>query len=170
MKDALSSLAGDNSIYRPASAQPAPAPPLADMNEAVQQYLHSRQGQAGAAQAIIRLDALPLLLGHRQDVYQLVCHLFNSILAHPPAGTRLLLYVKCEIEKSEIMDLSLPAGLQPFVISVYTNIVADEAWQQQQQPALARLHTLAAHLQGSFTSYRIANTGCLYRLVLPGKL
>ncbi len=173
MNNTLSSLAGEGANYFPASGQPPIGPadtPLVQMNEVVQHHLLSRRPQIEAMQVIIRYDALPQVAGSRQDVAALLSHVFNSILDNPPAGTKLFIYIRCEIDKSEIMDLTLPDGFQQYQISVYTNIVADESWQLQQQPVLAEMKALAERLKGTFDHYSIVKTGCLYQLVLPGKI
>ncbi|MGV3657964.1 MAG: hypothetical protein ACO1NX_08415 [Chitinophagaceae bacterium] len=173
MNNTLSTLAGENANRFPASGQPATGPadtPLVDMNEVVQYHLLSRRSLVEAMKVIIRYDALPQIAGSRQDVAALLSHVFNSILDNPPAGTKLFIYIRCEIDKSEIMDLSLPDGFQQYHVSVYTNIVADESWQLQQQPVLDEMKVLTQRLKGSFDHYSITKTGCLYQLMLPGKL
>ena len=173
MSNALSSLAGEDANYFPANAQSAPVPAdttLVNMNEVVQHHLLIRRTQLDALQAIIRFDAMPHIGGSREELSALVSHIFNSILESPPAGTKLFIYIRCEKDKSEVMDLTLPEGFQRYNISVYTNIVADEAWQLMQQPILADMQTRTARLNGTFDHYSITKTGCLYQLVLPGKL
>lgn len=173
MNNALSSLPGDNANYFPGNAQPHPgdaACALVNMNEVVQYHLISRRQQIEALQAIIRFDALPQVSASREAISKMVNLIFNSILDFPPAGTKLLIYIKCEPENPEIMDLSLPEGFQQYAISVYTNIITDEAWQQAQQQPLTEMQTLAEGAAGTFSSYNIAKTGCLYSLLLPGKL
>ena len=173
MNNTLLALAGEDANYLPASGQPVPGPddaPLVNLNEVVQYHLLSRRQQVEALQAIIRFDTLPHVAAFRQDLSMLVSHLFNSILDNPPVGNKLFIYIRCEKEKSEVMDLTLPEGFQRYEISVYTSILADERWQQQQQPVLTDMQTLAARTGGAFTHYSIAKTGCLYHLVLPGKL
>ena len=173
MSNILSAWTGEDANYFPANDQPASTPagtPLVNLNEVVQYHLLSRRPQIEALQAIIRFDALPHVATSRQDMGVLVSHLFNSILDNPPAGTKLFIYIRCEIEKTEVMDLSLPEGFQHYSIGVYTNIVADEAWQLVQQPVLAEMQAIAAKAHGNFIHHRIVKTGCLYQLVLPGKL
>jgi len=173
MNNALSSLAGDQANLRPVNAQPAPDTPgvtLVNLNEVVQYHLLSRRQQIEALQAIIRLDVLPHISTGGQELSRMMSHIFNSILDHPPAGTKLFIYIKCEKEATEVMDLSLPEGFQQHLISVFTNIVADDAWQQLQQPVLDEMQRLAQSANGTFISFNIVKTGCLYQLVLPGKL
>ena len=167
------SLAGEDANYFPANGQPALGPAdatLVNMNEVVQHHLLSRRTQLEAMQVIIRFDALPHISGSREDASALLSHVFNSILESPPVGIKLFIYIRCEKDKSEVMDLSLPEGFQQYNISVYTNIVADETWQLVQQPVLADMQHRATRLNGSFAHYSITKTGCLYQLVLPGKL
>jgi len=167
------SLTGEGAHFFSANGQPATAPAdvtLVNLNEVVQHHLLSRRTQLEALQVIIRFDALPHISGSREDASALLSHIFNSILESPPDGTKLFIYIRCEKEKSEIMDLTLPEGFQRFDIAVYTNIVADATWQLVQQPVLTDMQQRAARLQGNFEHYSITKTGCLYHLLLPGKL
>jgi hypothetical protein len=173
MNDALSSLAGDSPGYVPANVPPAAGSSvteLTDLNEVIQYELIARRQQIQALQAIIRFDTLPIVNTLRPVMAQMFHLLFDSILQYPPSGTKLLIYIKCEKERSEIMDLSLPEGFQPFEISVFTNINANENWQQQQQAAISGIKQSAESIKGTFESFAIDKTGCLYKLVLPGKL
>jgi hypothetical protein len=172
MKNDLSPLAGNSSGYGPANMPlPADVPvaALVDLNEVVQYELIARRQQVQALQAIIRFDALPHITGTRPVAAQVFHHIFNSIIQHPPAGTKLFIYIKCEKERSEVMDLSLPEGWQPYEISVFTNINANESWQQQQQAARANIKQGIESSKGTFENFAIDKTGCLYKLVLPGK-
>ena len=173
MTNTPKTLTGEEANFFPVNGQPAPGPvdtTLVNMNEVVQHHLLSRRTQLEAMQVIIRFDALPHISGSREDVSALLSHVFNSILESPPGGTKLFIYIRCEKDKSEVMDLSLPEGFQQYCILVYTNIVADEAWQLVQQPVLTDMQQRTTCLNGSFTHYSITKTGCLYQLVLPGKL
>lgn len=166
-------LTGEEANYFPVNGQLASGPAdaaLVNMSEVVQHHLLSRRTQLEAMQVIIRFDALPHISGNREDVSALLSHIFNSILESPPAGTKLFIYIRCEKDKSEVMDLSLPEGFQQYCILVYTNIVADEAWQLAQLPVLTDMQQRATRLNGTFAYYSITKTGCLYQLVLPGKL
>lgn len=167
------SLTGEDANYTPVNGLPAQGPAdtaLVNMNEVVQHHLLSRRTQLEAMQVIIRFDALPHVSGSREDVSALFSHVFNSILESPPTGTKLFIYIRCEKEKSEVMDLTLPEGFQQHCILVYTNIVADKTWQLAQQPVLADMQYRTARLNGSFEHYSITKTGCLFQWVLPGKL
>ena len=172
MNNALSSLSGGSPGYLPDNVPPAAevsGTGLTDINEVVQYELISRQQQVQALQAIIRFDALPLVNTTRPVIAQMFHFIFDSIFQHPPSGTKLFVYIKCEKERTEVMDLSLPEGFQPYEISVFTNIIANENWQQQQQAAITGIRQGAESIKGTFENFAIDKTGCLYKLVLPGK-
>lgn len=172
MNNDLSPLAGNSSGYVPANGPlPAKVPvtALVDLNEVVQYELITRRQQIQALQAIIRFDALPHINNTRPVAAHMFHHIFNSIIQHPPAGTKLFIYIKCEKDRNEVMDLTLADGFQQYEISVFTNINANESWQQQQQAARANIKQGIESSKGSFESFAIEKTGCLYKLVLPGK-
>lgn len=172
MNYTLSPLAGHSSGYVPAGVPlPADVPPaaLVDLNEVMQYELVARREKVQALQAIIRFDALPHISCTRPLIAEVFHHLLNSITEHPPAGTKLFIYIRCEKEMSEIMDLTLPEGFQRYEISVFTNINANESWQQQQQAALTDIKQKIESINGTFESFAIDKTGCLYKLVLPAK-
>jgi hypothetical protein len=173
MNKVLSSLSGDSAGYLPGNVPPAAdvsGNVLTNINEVVQYELIARLQQIQALQAIIRFDALPLVNTSRPVVAQIFHFIFDSIFQHPPAGTKLFIYIKCEKERTEVMDLSLPVGFQPYEISVFTNIIANENWQQQQQAAITGIKQGIESIKGTFENFAIDKTGRLYKLVLPGKL
>ncbi len=168
MNNVLSSLAGEGAPYTPAHAQPT-SEQLVNLDEVLRNELAARQQQVNALQAIIRFDALPHVQSSQPNMARMLNHIFSSILAYPPAGTKLFIYIKCEKERTEVMDLSLAEGFQRYDVSVFTNIVANESWQHQQQPHVAELKQLVESAKGTFSFFAIEKTGCLYQLVLPGK-
>ena len=172
MNYTLSPLAGHSSGYVPAGVPlPADVHPaaLVDLNEVMQYELAARREKIQALQAIIRFDALPQINCSRPLVAQVFHHLLNSIIEHPPAGTKLFIYIRCEKETNEIMDLNLTEGFHRYEISVFTNINANASWQQQQQAILTHIRQSIESIQGAFESFAIDKTGCLYKLVLPAK-
>lgn len=172
MNYTLSPLAGHSAGYVPAQVPlPGDVTPatLVNLNEVIQYELVARREKIQALQAIIRFDALPHINSTRPLATQVFHHILNSIIQHPPEGTKLFIYIRCEKEMSEIMDLSLPEGFQQHEISVFTNINANESWQQQQQAVLTDIRQSIESIQGTFESYAIDKTGCLYKLVLPAK-
>ena len=157
MNNALSSLTGDSAKYSPASVQPF-LNQLTNFNDVVQYELITRQQQIHALQAIIRFDALPHVKGDKAVMANIIHYIFNSILSNPPAGTKLLIYIKCEKERTEVMDLSVTDDFQNFDISVFTNIIANESWQLQQQPQMAALKQMVESVHGTFNSFAIEKT------------
>jgi signal transduction histidine kinase len=172
MNYTLSPLAGHSSGYVPAGAPlPADVPPaiLVDLNEVMQYELAVRREKIQALQAIIRFDALPQINGSRLLIAQVFHHILNSIIEHPPAGTKLFIYIRCEKEASEIIDLALAEGFQRYEMCVFTNINANESWQQQHQAILTDIRQSIESIQGTFESFAINKTGCLYKMMLPAK-
>jgi hypothetical protein len=173
MDNLLSSLTGNNKEYSAGNIQPEPngAPEKeVNLNEVVHNNLVARRQKIEDLQAIIRYDALPVIKGDALMVSKTFSMILNSILDHPPAGTKLFIYIKCEKEKSEIMDLSLGKDFQYFALSIFTNITTDAHWHQAQQQHVEDIKTAIHQLFGSFNCHAITNTGCLYHMVLPGKL
>ncbi len=172
MNNSLSPLAG-NGNYSAGNVQPVPAGAaveLVNLNEIVQNNLIARRHKIEDLQAIIRYDVLPLVNGDALRFSKMFTLILNSILDHPPAGTKLFIYIKCEKDKSEILDLSLPEDFQHFAVSVYTNITTDASWQQLQQQHVEDINSMVQAVNGSFSHHSIVNTGCLYQMKLPGKL
>ena len=169
MNDALFSLAGGPSGKVPAGNPLSADAALVNLGEVMQYELLVRQPLMQQLQAIVRFDALPQVAGTQPQMARLFQLMLDSIVHHPPAGTKLLLYLKCERVATDILDLSLPEGFQQFGLSVFTNIIANEAWQLQQQAALAEMENLVLQAKGSFSFSAIVKTGCLYQVQLPGK-
>ena len=172
MNNILSPLAGNSPGYVPANVPlPAdvPAVTLVDLNEVVTAELTAYRETVQALQAIIRFDPLPHTNCTQPLTAQVFHHILHSIIQHPPEGTKLFIYIKCEKERSEIMDLSLTNGFQRYEISVFTNINANESWQQQQQATTTDIRQSIESSNGTFESFAIDKTGCLYKLVLPAK-
>lgn len=169
MNDAFLSRAGGTFGNKPAGDSLSADETLVNLNDMLQYELQVQQPRIQQLQAIVRFDTLPQVTGAQPSMARLFQLMLDSIIQYPPAGTKLLVYLKCERDTSEIMDLSLPVGYQQFGISVFTNIIAHQDWQLQQQAAITEMESLVQSAKGKFTFSPIIKTGCLYHLQLPGK-
>ena len=94
------------------------------------------------------------------------------VVNHPPANSKLFLYVKCVREKvdSDVMDLRIAGGSALYKIEIYSNITTDKNWEIMYQDKLAECSLQATNISGSLSFSPIVNTGCLFSLMLPGKI
>ena len=82
------------------------------------------------------------------------------------------MYIKCneEVKQSDVIDLRLTGELKIYKIDYYTNITTTPEWEANYQSKLEECASLASQNGGSFSFYPISNTGCLFSIVLPGKI
>lgn len=170
MNNVLSPMAGSVSSS-PAGAQsssPEPLPPgLADLNEIIHNNLVAARQKVDELRAIVRSDALPLVKGDASRLSRLFGGMINSILDHPPTGTKLFIYIRCEKDRGNV-----PAneeGLQPYSICIFTNIKTGADWMQLHAPRIQEAAAYMNTISGSLACHAINCTGCLYTVTLPGK-
>lgn len=121
---------------------------------------------------ILRFDNLPLVTGNKDHFDCLFDSLISMIVDHPPLNSKLFLYIKCEASTpdNEIIDLQLAPAQQLYKIDFYTNINTDEQWKSSFNTKITECADLAKNNSGSFSFFPISNTGCIFSIVLPGKI
>ena len=141
---------------------------VTDLDEVFRDVLNKYTVEKGI---IFRLDKLPSVNGNREHVRFLFDALISMVVNHPPANSKLFLYVKCSPEKvdSDIMDLRLAPGNALYKIDVYSNITTDKNWEMLYLEKLKECALEATKISGNFSFSPIMNTGCLFSLTLPGK-
>lgn len=121
---------------------------------------------------ILRFDKLPTINGDRDHLQCIFDGMVEMIVNHPPDNSKLFLYVKCTEQPgdAEIIDLGLMAGTKWYKIDLYTNITTSEYWQALYQNKLGECISLATQNGGNISFSPISNTGCLFSIVLSGKI
>lgn len=142
---------------------------ITDLNEIFRNVLNQYILEQGI---IFRLDKLPMVNGNQEYVTCLFDALISMVVNHPPANSKLFLYVKCSREKvdNDIIDLSVTDGTSLFKIEVYSNITTDKNWETLYKDKLEDCSLQATKISGRFSFSPITNTGCLFSLTLPGKI
>lgn len=161
-----------NPVHLAVQGSPLPAAQektTANLNDVMQQVMHAMHTTSRQSKPIIRFEPLPEVPGSPQKFANLFQLLFQSIVSNGSAISKPFIYVKCEQQQSEEMDLRLPVNGLQHLISVYTNIAANELWLEQHCAAIENMKMILNELQGSLNCSAIENTGCLYLVTLPGK-
>lgn len=142
-----------------------------NLNELVQSITQAYTVE-GNSLFILRLDKLPVVVGERQVLTHLFATLLAMMVNHPPANSKLFMYIKCVEEQDEpdILDLRVTEGTRMYQMHFHTNINTDEGWQLFCKDRLAECGLIAQQHKGNFNFHTISNTGCLFSLTLPGKL
>jgi hypothetical protein len=142
-----------------------------DLNEVLSSVLEN-YCTAQPNNCIFRFDNLPFVIGTKEHFTRLFNALIFMITSHPPINSKLFLYVKCTEQKwdNEIIDLGVSTGKTLYKIDLYTNITTDENWETLYHSSLEECTLLTAQNNGSFSFYPISNTGCLFSVLLPGKI
>jgi hypothetical protein len=143
---------------------------LVDLNRLVQQVFEEHQQHVAQMQTIVRCDALPLVQGKVQPLLVLFRSLVGLILDNPPAKSKLFIYVKCERIDTDIIDMTLPEGFGPFLVSFYTNCNRSPEWEKENNNTLVLCQQLGAEVKGTLTFPSAQSAGCLFALNLPGKI
>jgi len=138
-----------------------------NLNEILQQTLQRIQKTQANLNMIVRCESLPFVQADKSSFTKLFDRLVNTIIAHPPTGTKLFLYVACEEAKHKNNSRE---GYKQFVINFHTNISTTDAWQTAHEPALKECASLLAQYGANFTVNEIKNAGCLFSIFLFGKL
>ncbi|MEP6847137.1 MAG: hypothetical protein ABI861_14090 [Panacibacter sp.] len=142
---------------------------IVDLNNIVKECISDFGNEFLQLKAIFRYDLLPCIPSSKDKIVTLFSNIINSIIQHPPISTKLLVYVRSQLQP-EIMDLSLPEGFENFSITVYTNITANDQWRNKNEGLIAQCASIVKGIGGQLTCYNIATTGCLYTLQVPGKI
>ena len=140
-----------------------------DLNSVINQVFEKKKHVLQEQMAIVRCDVLPSVKGDTEKLYRLIDHLLNMIVNHPPAGTQLFIYVKCEPSRSEIIDLGISDDVKLFDISFHTNIHNGQDWYCLYNPVLQECALICKQHNGSFEANPISKSGCIFTLTIPGK-
>ena len=92
------------------------------------------------------------------------------ILNHHPQTSRLFLYVDCEEDSGDIIDMSLEEGFKRYNIKFHTNVTTHDKWKLANSQALINCRQVLSNHNGTLVVNDISSTGCLFTVLLPGKI
>jgi hypothetical protein len=121
-------------------------------------------------QLIVRCEALPKIQGNFNEMLKLFDHLLSMILSHHQKTSRLFLYVDCEEESNDVIDMSLEEGFKRYTIKFHTNITTQGNWKLLNNQALVSCQQILSNHSGNLAVNEISKTGCLFSVLLPGKI
>lgn len=143
---------------------------LVDLGRLLQAVFEEQQPRVSQLQTIVRCDTLPQVHGKVPSLLALFRHLVALILNHPPQQSKLFIYIKCERTDTDIIDMTLPEGFGPYLISFYSNSNRSPEWETANSDTLALCQQLIAEGKGTLTFPSVQSAGCLFALNLPGKI
>ena len=142
--------------------------PLA-LNEVLQESLRKAQVQVDKVKLIVRCETLPLVIAEHGEMVKLFDELLGMILNHPPDAGRLFLYINCEEDNSDIIDMTLEEGIKRYCIKFHTNIITHENWRLVNSQGLINCRQILSRHNGNLAVNDISGTGCLFSVSLRGK-
>ena len=141
-----------------------------DLNEILRSVVEKYKGDAHK-NFILRFDDLPMVIGAKENFICLFDALICMVISHPPVHSKLFLYIKCieEKQEEEIIDLSATEE-KIYRINFFSNITTDGYWEEANKTRLSECALQATKNGGNFSFFPISNTGCLFSVILPGKI
>jgi hypothetical protein len=143
---------------------------LLSLNGILQESLKKAQAQVDKAQLIVRCESLPTVQADHSEMVKLFDDLIAMILNQPPNTTRLFLYIDCEQDNSDIIDMTLQPGFKKHLIKFHTNITTHEHWKIQNNDTLINCKQILSRHNGNLVVNDVSSTGCLFSVSLPGKI
>jgi len=145
-------------------------PGLLALNEVLQESLKKAQVQVDKVKLIVRCESLPLIVADHDEMVNLFDELLGMILNHPPAASQLFLYINCEEDTTDIIDMTLEEGLRRYCIKFHTNITTHDNWKLVNSQGLINCKQILSRHNGNLAVNDISSTGCLFSVLLPGKI
>jgi hypothetical protein len=143
---------------------------LINLNQVFQTSLELYKETINKSAPVIRCDTLPFVYGDSVQMLKLFNLLFKMVLLNLPATTNLFIYIKCELEKEDVIDMTMKNGINKFNISLFSNTIHIKEWLNNFQQELAELKKICFNFSGSFKEHSSSQTGCLFTICLPGKI
>jgi len=140
------------------------------LNDVLQESLRKAQVQVDKVKLIVRCETLPLVIAEHGEMVKLFDQLLGMILNHPPDAARLFLYIHCQEDNSDIIDMTLDEGVKRYCIKFHTNITTHDNWRLVNSQGLINCRQILSRHNGNLAVNDIANTGCLFSVLLPGKI
>jgi hypothetical protein len=96
--------------------------------------------------------------------------LLNMILNQSLPPSKQFLYVDCEEEVTDVIDMSLSEGMKRHIIKFHTNITTHDNWKLLNSKVLMNCKQILSRHSGNLVVNDISSTGCLFSVSLPGKI
>ena len=145
-------------------------PGFLSLNEVLQVSLKKAQSQVEKVKLIVRCETLPRVKAEHDDMVRLFDELLGMILNSGQGIPRLFLYIDCEEDTSDVIDMNLEPDLKRYFIKFHTNIVAHDNWKLVNSQALVSCRQILSKHNGNLAVNDIGSTGCLFSVLLPGKI
>ena len=145
-------------------------PGLLALNEVLQESLKKAQVQVDKVKLVVRCETLPLIVADHDEMVKLFDELLGMILNHPQDATQLFLYINCEEDTTDIIDMTLEEGLRRYCIKFHTNITTHDNWKLVNSQGLVNCKQILSRHNGNLAVNDISSTGCLFSVLLPGKI
>src|SRR5215217_5441997 len=78
---------------------------LLDLNTVLKKSLKKAQSEVDNLQLIVRCESLPYVKADHDEMVSLFDDLLGMILNHPPQTSRLFLYVDCEEDSADVINM-----------------------------------------------------------------
>ncbi len=143
---------------------------LLDLNIVLKESLKKVQSEVHKLQLIVRCESLPKIKADREEATKLFDDLLRMILNHPPQTSRLFLYVDCEEDSGDVMDMTLEEGFKRYIIKFHTNVTTHGNWKLINSQSLMNCRQILSGYNGNLAVNEISKTGCLFSLSLQGKI
>jgi light-regulated signal transduction histidine kinase (bacteriophytochrome) len=145
-------------------------PGLLSLNEVLQESLRKAQAQVDKVRLVVRCETLPVIIADRDEMVKLFDELLAMILNHQVDATRLFLFIYCQEDNTDIIDMTLEAGLRRYCIKFHTNVATHENWKLVNSQGLINCKQILSRYNGNLAVNDISSTGCLFSVLLPGKI
>lgn len=142
---------------------------LLALNNVLQESLKKAQGQVDKAQLIVRCENLPSIKADQTDMIKLFDHLLNMILNPSLKSSKQFLYVDCEEDASDAIDMTRLEGFKRYTVKFYTNVSTHNNWKLLNGQALINCRQILSKYNGNLVVNEISSSGCLFSVSLPGK-
>lgn len=143
---------------------------LLDLNVVLKESLKKAQTEVDTLQLIVRCESLPKIEADYEGMLKIFDDLLKMILTHPPQTSRLFLYVDCEEEANDIIDITPEKGFRRYNIKFHTNVTTHEHWKLMNSQTLAHCRQKLHEYNANLAVNEISKTGCLFSLALQGKI
>jgi len=143
---------------------------LLDLNSVLNESLKKAQSQVDHLQLIVRCETLPQIKADHDEMVKLFDGLLGMILNHPPQTSRLFLYVDCEENVTDVIDMTLEKGFRQYIIKFHTNVTTHDNWKLVNSQALINCRQILSKHNATLAVNEISKTGCLFSVLLQGKI